>query len=212
MRVSRIALCVILSGCNKDLSSLKPGNVGVVENTGIAKGEKVLPLKLRELTDKENKMLDEMEDFLKTYTGNGSYNYGSIDRFLEGLRCDPVGILAGVENEKERQYAEDYINKKLNFVTRKLVADKINEKGKKKIEEFFKEMGVDPKTADSPDESEIKEYVTRDILLKFGDNARALKSMMEKDHGRKIAFKNGIDLKLLSFVRERNVTKLSELF
>ena len=209
MQVPRTAiLCVIpfvLPACNRDSKITPfPKSVGIVENAGITKAEESSLLKLRELTDLEKKMLDEMEDFLKTYTGNGTYNYGSIDRFLEGLRCDPAGILAGAENDTERQYAEDYINNRLNPITRNIVARRINEKGKKKIEEFFKEMGVDPKTVDSPDESEVTKYVTREILLKFGDNARALKSIMEKDHDTKVAFKNGIDLKLLSFVRERN--------
>ncbi|OGI19579.1 MAG: hypothetical protein A3B68_03330 [Candidatus Melainabacteria bacterium RIFCSPHIGHO2_02_FULL_34_12] len=176
--------------------------INVPKNIAVAESEKVAPLKLRELTDVESQRLDEIETFLTTYTGNNTYNYGSIDRFTEGLRLDPKGILDGAD-ESERSYAQDYIDNKLDFFTRAMVAREINRKGEEQIKQFLVEMGVDTKTGDSPDVSEVKEYVTRDILLEFGDNARVLKAMMEKDHGVKIDFKNGIDLNLLSFVRER---------
>ena len=68
---------------------------------------------------------------------------------------------------------------------------------------FFKEMGVDEHTINQPDESEIKNYVTKAELLEFGQHARALKSQRERKlpPGSTLAFKEGVSLSILEHIK-----------
>ena len=218
---------------------------GIVDATANSEIPPVTELKLKELTNEEIKVLDAVESFLKTYTGNGAYNYGSIDRFLAGLRVDYRGIIDGAREKLEQadakrktkqndakakkeaesnyakaksdlDYVEKYEKKALGFFENMGVTNQVNKRGTQQIKEFLVEMGVDPKTADIPDDADSddadsdaadsikKPLVTRDILLKLGDDVRVLKKLIEREQlpGTKVAILN-IDLKLVASVRKR---------
>lgn len=173
----------------------------------------VSPLKLKELQEIEKKAIAEAEIFLKTYTGNGNYNYGSINRFIEGLKIDydtvheEAKTLSGIERLAAMAYPKNYF---LLPGSSKLVAEEIAIRGRKSISSFLdKEMGVDPKTGEVEDNSEIKNYVTKPKLEEFAKNAHIIKNMVNRalPPDQEMVFKDGISIKILNSLRERKLPK-----
>lgn len=156
------------------------------------------------LTQEEIKALNEMEAFLKTYTGDGNYSYGSINRFIEGLKRDYKTVREEAKNRKgdEKAALEAYPNNTL--IKKLLIQQGITKNGKARITSFLEEMGVDPKTGEKPDSCEIEKYVTKPVLEQFGKNVRTIKEAIEKRLGpnKRAAFKDGINLKVVQFMKD----------
>jgi len=155
------------------------------------------------LTEEEKQAINYMEEFLTKYTGNGAYNYGSMTRFIEGLKLDYDAVYEEAKTREgtEKEALEAYPNN--NFATKFLIQRGIAKRGKEQMSLFFKEIGVDENTINQPDESEIKNYVTKAELLEFGQHARALKSQRERKlpPGSTLAFKEGVSLSILEHIK-----------
>jgi len=167
--------------------------------------------RLRELTDVEKKALDEIEDFLTKYTGNGVYNYGSIDRFIVGVRQDVKGIHDFAEKmPKENAYQKLRRNAALAYpdtLFKGQVEDETEGTARGLMGEFLEKMGVDPKTAETPDDvTDIKTLVTSDLLFRVDRNIHTLKRIIEEDQfpGTTVTFKGGISLSTVSSARKRD--------
>ena len=187
MRVIPFLVLPFTSACRNNSEPQKVTTpqviIEIIDVTANSETPLVTKPKLQDLTDEEVKVLDAVETFLKTYTGNGAYNYGSIDRFLAGLREDPKGIINDARekleqadakrktkqnNAKEKEkaesdyakaksdldYAEKYGKKALGFFENIGVTNQVNKRGTQQIKEFLVEMGVDPKTADIQDDTD----------------------------------------------------------
>ncbi len=181
-----------------------------IESSTIPETGSITRPKLRELTDAENRALDEIEDFLNKYTGNGAYNYGSIERFLEGLVVDYKAVREEADTMPdgyEKVLALEYAEKgpEQFWGTRRVVMNEIRRKGTEQITEFLKTMGVDPRTEEAPDQGENKTLVTKRILLQFRFNAETLRRIIERDQlpNTRVIFPGGIKGTLVGFVRER---------
>ena len=179
--------------------------------------ENVTPLSLKELQEKEKKAIADAEIFLKTYTGNGNYNFGSMNRFIEGLKLDYKTIheeaktLKGIDKLAAMAYPKDYF---LLPGSAKLVAKEVEKRGRKSLTFFLEEeMGVDPKTGKIEDNSEIKIYVTRPKLEEFARNAHIIKSMVNRTlpPGKEMSFKEGISMKILNSLKEGKIPKKIEV-
>jgi hypothetical protein len=218
MRVSLgtvlLLLPLVSTACRYDnpAADATPQKVTANETGAVAIAETPTALKvqLRELTDAEKKVLDEIEDFLKTYTGNGVYNYGSIDRFIVGVRQDVKGIHDFAEKmPKENAYQRLRRNAALAYPDtyfKGQVEDETEVTARGLMGEFLEKMGVDPKTAETPDDiNDIKTLVTSDLLFQVDRNIHTLKRIIEEDQlpGTKVAFKGGITLSLVREIRER---------
>ncbi len=190
-------------------STRLPGDDGVsFEASREKEALDVSPLHLKELQDIEKKAIAEAEIFLKTYTGNGNYNYGSINRFIKGLQVDydtvheEAKTLEGINKLAAMAYPKDYF---LLPGSSKLVAKEIETRGRKSISSFLNnEMGVDPKTGEVEDNSEIKNYVTKPKLYEFAKNAHIIKNIVNRTlpPDKEMIFKDGISIKILSSLRE----------
>ncbi len=157
----------------------------------------------RIMSDEERKALDYMEDFLgpDKYTGDGKYSYGSVSRFIEGLKRDYATVnkegqsMTGIRGRAARAYP--------NTVFKADVEAEIERKGRARVSSFLNDMGVDPKTSEKPDKAKIKNYVTKPVLEEFGKSTRTIKSMLEKDlpEGKKITFPDGISLDIVKHIK-----------
>lgn len=173
----------------------------------------VTPLTLKELQEVEKKAIAEAEIFLKTYTGNGNYNFGSINRFIKGLLIDYDTIheeaktLKGINRLAAMAYPKDYF---LLPGSAKLVAKEIEKRGRTGMTFFLgEEMGVDPKTGEVEDKSEIKVFVTKPKLYEFAKHAHIIKNMVNRSLplGKEMIFKAGISLKILSELKAGRLPK-----
>ena len=179
--------------------------------------ENVTPLSIKELQEKEKKAIEDAEIFLKTYTGNGNYNFGSINRFIEGLKLDYETVheeaktLKGIDKLVAMAYPKNYI-----FLpgSAKLVAKEIEKRARKSLTFFLgEEMGVDPKTGEVEDNSEINVYVKKPILEEFARKAHIIKNMVNRTlpPGKEMLFKEGISMKILNSLKEGKIPKEIEI-
>ena len=179
--------------------------------------ENVTLLSIKELQEKEKKAIVDAETFLKTYTGNGNYNFGSIKRFIEGLKLDYKTVheeaktLKGIDKLAAMAYPKDSI-----FLpgSAKLVAKEVEKRGRKSLTFFLEEeMGVDPKTGEVEDNSEIKVYATKPELEKFARNAHIIKSMVNRilPSGKEMLFKGGISMEILDSLKKGKLPKEIEI-
>lgn len=164
--------------------------------------------KLPKLTQEENKTLDEMEEFLIKYTGNGKFNYGSMPRMLEGLKYDYKAVHEEAQSMRglRRKAALRYPNNLLGFVHRKVQ----REIGAKAYTEMTLELQffrVDPNTASEVDNAPIKHFVTKDELDKFTRNSYLLDDMSKKylPSSKKVIFPDGITIRAIQFIRSREI-------
>ena len=188
----------------KALSSEEPKKDNLFTNVGNI-------FKLSALTPAENKALDELEDFLTKYTGNGKLNHGTINRLIEGLKHDYETIneeaqkIRGIKGMIGRKVARRYPN---NIFQRNRFRIE-NEIVNKAYSEFFEKLslnGTDPDTANNPDNSPIDNFVTKPVLEKLESNKSVLEEMEKRylPPNKKIIFRDGISIEAIRFIRSRS--------
>ena len=164
--------------------------------------------KLPPLTDQENKALNELENFLTKYTGNGKLNFGTIDRLIQGLIHDYDAVnqegqgMRGLKGFAARRYPYNrsriVYNKIQNEVANRAYAELSNK--------LFN-MGIDPNTACNPDNAEIKHLVTRRELEKLETIMPVLEKLEKKylPPNKKLVFRQGPSVEGVRFIRSRSI-------
>ncbi len=169
--------------------------------------------KLPKLTQEENKILDEMEDFLTKYTGNGKFNYGTIPRMIEGLKHDyeavhqealsmPRGLIRGMP----RRAAMRYPDNRSGRVYGKIQGEIANQ-AYAGITHELSVFRVDPSTANEPDNAPITRFVNKRDLDRFTWNSYRLDDMSKKllPENKKVIFPGGFSIEAAQFIRSRKI-------
>lgn len=177
----------------------------------LPKGFFKLPdLKLPKLTQEENRILDEMEDFLRRYTGNGKFNYGSIPRMIEGLKHDYKAVHEEAQSMSglRRRAALRYPNNRFGRVYGKIQGE-IASRAYTEITHELRTFKVDPNTANKPDNAPITNFVTKGALDRFTWNSYRLDDMSKKylPADQKVIFPDGISIEAIRFIRSREIGK-----
>lgn len=170
-----------------------------------SKVEDISPLRNPELTPSVLKALGEMDKFLEKYTGNGRFNRGTKPRLIEGLKVDYVGIkeAAKSKNEFSRKIADKYPNNIGLFNT--LVRSEVERTANKELDESLAKYGVDPNTANCPDNAPVTHKVTRSELHNFRDNRQILDEWWNVaiPNGKVIILKEGISREAIKHIMEK---------
>ncbi len=164
--------------------------------------------KLPPLTDKEKKALDDMENFLTKYTGNGKLNFGTIDRLIEGLVHDYDAIHEEGQKMRgpKRFFIRRYPNNLSNLVYNR-IQNEVANRAYAELSTKLLNMGVDPNTALNRDNSPIAHYVTKRELDKLENNMPVFEAMEKKylPPNKKLVFREGISIEAIRYVRSRSL-------
>lgn len=162
------------------------------------------------IPEQEKQVLNDMKVFLKTFTGNEKFNYGTIWRMLEGVVLDYTGIKREARNDptlssSDLDAALKYPKNFLGFVNAAVKA-KVRSKARAKMVNSLTETGVDPDTEKKPDKVRITKYVTIADLDTYRDNVKIFKAILNRTvtvpDGKKIVFKEGISIEAIDHVLE----------
>jgi len=176
-------------------------NSVILASQKVSKGNTVA---LKNPTEEELKALDYMEAFLKKYTSNGKLNYGTIYRLQEGLKLDYKTVneegksMSGFKGMAARAYPNNLLKS-----TYYKVQKEIERRTRTEMSSDFTDFGVDPQTEEKVDDALIENYVTKPELLEYRKSSYIFKRIIEQDlpPGKKIAFKEGVSLDAIKFVR-----------
>ena len=158
-----------------------------------------------ELAPEVKQALDEIEIFLQKYTGNGKFNYGSINRFVEGLKKDYKAIneegkdMTGVEGIAARNYPNNFFQ-----WMNTMVEKEVEKRATTEVSSELAKFGVDPATAKNPDSALVTNYVTKAELNKLKDNIHIVMGSLNKSlpKDKKLVCKEGMTQEIVIFLRE----------
>lgn len=191
----------------RPLQKSEPPKTKGLQLDGLLKGVQSI-FKLPELKEEEKKALNEMEDFLTKHTENGKFNYGTINRVITGLQHDYRAINA--EGRRMRGFARIAARRYPNNLLRKAyygVQQEVARRAYVEIERDLIYFGVDPSTANVPDNAPITRLVTRAEVERFRDNSYLIDAMSKRflPPNKKIVFKDGITLEAIRFIKSRTL-------
>lgn len=209
LRVIPFVLIPFVSGCEQksQLSQRPPAVRPLIQDQNLILADS---FKIPDLTPEESKALNEAEDFLKKYTGNGKFNYGTIPRLIEGLTQDYDGIHEEARTRKglgllQRNIAKNYPNNSIEYLNER-VRKEVASRGSAEISQKLSEFGVDPSTANKPDDSPNVNLVTKEKLDKFDVNFRILSKMLRKSlpPDKRVILREGFNLDAAKSIQGKN--------
>lgn len=187
--------------------NLEPPRPKGLQLDGLLKGVQGI-FKLPQLKGEEKKALDEMEDFLTKHTGNGKFDYGTVNRVIIGLQHDYRAIHQ--EGRHMRGFAGMAARRYPNNLFRKAyygVQEEVARRAYIELDNDLRYFGVDPNTAKTPDNAPIRTMVTRAEVERFRDNSYLIDAMSKRflPPNKKIVFKDGITLEAIRFIKSRTL-------